>query len=538
MKKINKIAFRIGKERILLSGLNKNLNAYSIKGFTSVDPLDSILSTSSKSSSMINSITTSKTNLHYQNLDCKYFTNLNEHYSYLFSEYGYFKYRVIVEIAWLKKVLVSFPLPSLTSNSNSNSNSSSNFSSNDSLKPLINYLDNINSSFNEESFFRIKAIEKITNHDVKAVEYYIKELLKVNSKDNKFTEGSKQGEEISELTHFCCTSEDINNLSQGMILKEFLCSVYFPMVSLLIHNLKLKAKQYRDQAMVARTHGQPATPTTFGKEMANFAFRINELVFKMKGVGIKGKFNGAVGNYSAHISVSQSLGIEFDWIGLSKEFVESLGLEFTAYSTQIECHDSVAEILNYNTMINNVIIDLMRDLYGYNMLGYINNSNNQSLTSTNAYSTAEGDLLLSNSLSKHLSSKLPISRFQRDLSDSTVLRNLGVAFSFSVKAYSKAIDTIQNISLNKEIIDTEINKHWELLAEPMQSILRYHRFPDPYELMKEHTRGKKFSEETYRGLIESLKLPENLHNQLISMTPATYLGASKKLCDTIDDYLI
>ena len=430
----------------------------------------------------------------------------------LFSEKSLIKARTRVEIEWLKSV-VSYILP----NSDLNDIKSNILVNKESI---ISKLDQIKNNFNNDSALKVKEIEKTTNHDVKAVEYYIKsEIQRENLPDFLY-----------EFTHFCCTSEDINNLSWSLMINEALNTTYLANVCYLVNNMCKLSIDNSDCPMMSRTHGQSATPTTFGKEIANFSYRLNDLSYKIRNIKLKGKINGAVGNFNAHKIIYPN----FDWPMHSKVFIENLGLEFNPYTTQIENHDSLCEVLNYISLINTVMIDLTRDLYGYNTLGYLSNTEEN----RTKLSIAEGNLNLSNKLLKYFTTKLPISRYQRDLSDSTVIRNIGISLGHSILAMSNLNDYLLSVTVKKETMQTELNEHWELLAEPLQTIMRFYGFKDPYEILKEHTRGKKFTKDEYLKLVSSLTtLPKDIQVFLLNLSPSTYLGNSKEMALKIKDYL-
>lgn len=432
---------------------------------------------------------------HDFNLNNKYYTNLNTSFCLLWSEYRLFKNRVEVEISWLKVITKLFK------------------------KEIENrILNNINDNFSIEDFLEIKEIEKVTNHDVKAVEYFIKNKLK----------SLNQPKEIYEMVHFCCTSEDINNISLSLMMKQFVNEIFIPMSNIMIHNFASKSIENSKTGMISRTHGQPATPTTFGKELANFTYRLNDIYYKIQLVKFKGKFNGAVGNFNAHISVRQDI----NWIEVSKTFIEMMGLEFNPYTTQIENHDSFSELMFLIVQGNNILLDFIRDMLAYDRINYFENKDSNVLLSK-----AESNIILSNSLLKSISSKLQVSRFQRDLSDSTSMRNFGVIFSYNIKAFILVTEFLEKVKINLKLLSDELDNHWELLAEPMQTILRHNGFKDPYELLKEHTRGKKFNKESYMSLIKSLNLPMEIESKLLSLTPSNYLGNSVEMSNDIYSYL-
>ena len=430
----------------------------------------------------------------------------------IFSEYGLLRFRVEVEVRWLQK-LASHPgipeVPAFSTAANA-------------------ALDAIVANFNEEDAGRIKAIEKTTNHDVKAVEYFLKEKVAGNS----------ELAAVSEFIHFACTSEDINNNSHGLMLKEAREQVIVPFCEKLVAEIKRLAHEYRDIPLLSRTHGQPASPTTMGKEMANVAYRLERQLKQIKAVEILGKINGAVGNYNAHISAYPDV----DWHQFSEEFVTGLGLTWNPYTTQIEPHDYIAELFDAIARFNTILIDFDRDVWGYICLGHfkqrtvageIGSSTMPHKVNPIDFENSEGNLGLANALFDHLAAKLPISRWQRDLTDSTVLRNLGVAVGYSLIAYQATLKGISKLEANAGNMASDLDSNWEVLAEPIQTVMRRYGIEKPYEKLKELTRGRRVDADGMREFIDTLALPEEVKVELKKLTPANYIGRAVKLVDEL-----
>ena len=430
----------------------------------------------------------------------------------IFSEYGLLRFRVEVEVRWLQK-LASHPgipeVPAFSTAANA-------------------ALDAIVANFNEEDAGRIKAIEKTTNHDVKAVEYFLKEKVAGNS----------ELAAVSEFIHFACTSEDINNNSHGLMLKEAREQVIVPFCEKLVAEIKRLAHEYRDIPLLSRTHGQPASPTTMGKEMANVAYRLERQLKQIKAVEILGKINGAVGNYNAHISAYPDV----DWHQFSEEFVSGLGLTWNPYTTQIEPHDYIAELFDAIARFNTILIDFDRDVWGYICLGHfkqrtvageIGSSTMPHKVNPIDFENSEGNLGLANALFDHLAAKLPISRWQRDLTDSTVLRNLGVAVGYSLIAYQATLKGISKLEANAGNMASDLDSNWEVLAEPIQTVMRRYGIEKPYEKLKELTRGRRVDADGMREFIDTLALPEEVKIELKKLTPANYIGRAVKLVDEL-----
>ena len=383
-------------------------------------------------------------------------------------------------------------------------------------------------SFNVEEAEKVKDIEKETNHDVKAVEYYLK---------NKFDE-DEELKKKKEFLHFTCTSEDINNLSYALMLKNAIDDVLLPKLESLIGIIREKAHEYADIPMMSRTHGQPATPTTVGKELANFVFRVNRQIKVVKEIKPLGKFNGAVGSFNAHIVTFPDI----DWEELAQNFVESLGIEYNPYSTQIEPHDSLAQISNAFSLANTILIDFARDMWGYISYGYfkqltiageVGSSTMPHKVNPINFENGEGNLGIANSVFSFFTTKLPISRFQRDLSDSTVMRNIGVAFAYSISAYSALERGLARIEVNKEVVIEELDSHYELLAEVVQTVMRRYEIENPYEKLKGFTRGKHVTQQDFEVFIGSLELPEDEKKTLLELTPSKYIGLAPKLAKKV-----
>ena len=430
----------------------------------------------------------------------------------LFSEYGLQRARLEIEIKWLAFLALHPKIPDIQSFSNSQ----------------LEELEAIYKNFDLEDSARIKTIEQTTNHDVKAIEYFIQERLE-NPEYQKYLS----------FIHFGCTSEDINNLSYSLLLKKCRDHVLVPQFENLHKNLLTKAQEYKNEAMLARTHGQAATPTTMGKELINFAARLQNNLSQFKKVPITGKLNGAVGNYNAHLVAYPDI----DWPKLCQAFVELLDLEFNAYTTQINPHDDIAQFCHSLIRLNNVLLDLVKDIWGYISLGYFKQKANSQETGSSTmphkinpidFENAEGNLGLANSLLDFFSNKLTISRWQRDLSDSTVLRNLGVAFGYSIISYQSILTGLAKLQVNSALLKSELNNHWELLAEPVQTVMRRYGITDAYEQLKDLTRGTTLTQGLLHEFINSQKLPPDVKAGLKKLTPADYTGYAG---DLVDRYL-
>ncbi|GJL74642.1 adenylosuccinate lyase [Nitrosomonas sp.] len=430
-----------------------------------------------------------------------------------FSEFALIRFRVQVEVAWLKALSNEPGIAEIAP-----------FSNETDVR-----LDGLVAGFSVADAEAIKSIEAVTNHDVKAVEYWLKQTLADNSEIT----------EAAEFIHFACTSEDINNLSHGLMLKMSLDQVMLPALDKVIAKLVELAHLLADLPMLARTHGQPATPTTLGKEIANVAYRLQRGRRQLAGVAILGKINGAVGNYNAHLSAYP----ELDWENFAQSFVESLGLTFNSYTTQIEPHDTIAELFDAYARINTVLLDLNRDIWGYISLGYFKQKTQAGEVGSSTmphkvnpidFENAEGNLGIANALLRHLSDKLPVSRWQRDLTDSTVLRNMGVALGHTLLAYDSCIKGLNKLEANPEQLSLDLNNAWEVLAEPIQTVMRRYGVPNPYEQLKTLTRGKSgITREVLHQLIRGLSIPEAEKNRLLAMTPQNYIGVAIELARRI-----
>jgi len=421
----------------------------------------------------------------------------------IFSEFGLIRYRVIVEIRWLQALAAHESIKEIPTLS----------------KNAQHFLNELISNFNETQAQRVKTIEKTTNHDVKAVEYFLKESIA----------NVPELMEISEFFHFACTSEDINNLSYALMLKEAREQVLISQMNSVISAIKELAHRYAEIPMLARTHGQPASPTTLGKEMANVVYRLQRQLAQIAEVEILGKINGAVGNYNAHLSAYPDL----DWSAFSKRFVESLGLTWNPYTTQIEPHDYIAELFDAIARFNTILLDFSRDVWSYISIGYFKQRTIEGEVGSSTmphkvnpidFENAEGNLGIANALFHHLASKLPISRWQRDLSDSTVLRVLGVGAAHSVIAYGSCLKGISKLEVNENALMDDLKDAWEVLAEPIQTVMRRYSIAEPYEKLKALTRGQNINKETLKAFISSLEIPEPEKQRLLEMTPASYIG--------------
>ncbi len=435
-------------------------------------------------------------------LDGRYGDKTNE-LKPIFSEFGLMRFRVRVEIRWLQALAVQNDIEEVPALS-------------DEANALLN---NITDKFSETDALRIKEIESTTNHDVKAVEYFVKEKIT----------GNKELEKISEFIHFACTSEDINNLSHALMLKESHDSVMRPALMEIINAITTLTVKYADQAMLARTHGQTASPTTLGKEMGVFAHRLNRQLSQLDEINFLGKMNGAVGNFNAHLSAYPDV----DWPALSKSFVENLGLQWNPHTTQIESHDYMAEYFQAMSRFNTILVDFCRDIWGYISLGYfkqntvageIGSSTMPHKVNPIDFENAEGNLGLSNCILTHLAEKLPISRWQRDLTDSTTIRNNGTGIAYALLAYKSCLKGISKLETNPDVLASDLECAWEVLAEPVQTIMRRYGIEKPYEKLKELTRGQSLNAEILHNFINSLDIPATEKNRLLKLTPATYIG--------------
>jgi adenylosuccinate lyase len=420
----------------------------------------------------------------------------------IFSEFGLIRCRVEVEVRWLQQLSRHAGIPEVPVFSEA---------TNAQLNAIV-------SNFSEANAQSIKDIERTTNHDVKAVEYFLK---------NQFA-GNKELEAVLEFVHFACTSEDINNLSHALMLKAGR-EVFVEDAQAIIDAIVKLAHDYAADAMLARTHGQTASPTTVGKEMANVAARLRRQLAQVNKVELLGKINGAVGNYNAHLSAYPDI----DWQTSANEFVESLGLTWNPYTTQIEPHDYIAELFDAIARFNTILIDFNRDIWGYISLGYfkqktiageVGSSTMPHKVNPIDFENSEGNLGIANAIFTHLAQKLPISRWQRDLTDSTVLRNMGVGFGYGMIAYASTLKGISKLEINRARLTEDLNNSWEVLAEPIQTIMRRYNVAEPYEKLKALTRGQAITREVLANFVETLEIPEDAKQAIRELTPANYIG--------------
>ena len=445
-------------------------------------------------------------------LDGRYQSKLDALRPY-FSEYALIKHRAWVEIEWLKALSAAKELAEIAP-----------FSA-DTIKEL----DAAVAEFSEEDASQVKAIESRTNHDVKALEYWLKE---------KFI-GNHEVKAASEFIHFACTSEDINNLSHALMLKAARDAVMLPFLNDLVIRLTDLATEFADQPMLSRTHGQTASPTTMGKELANVAYRLKRQHLQISNNEMLGKINGAVGNFNAHLSAYP----DFDWEVFAKRFVESLGLSYNPMTIQIEPHDYMSELYDALARANTILIDLNRDIWGYISVGYfkqkvkageIGSSTMPHKVNPIDFENSEGNLGLANAVLRHLAEKLPISRWQRDLTDSTVLRNMGVAFGYTLLGYDSCLRGLNKLEINRAKLNEDLDNSWEVLAEPIQTVMRRYGLENPYEQLKELTRGKGgINKESLHTFIEILKIPAEAKQLLLALTPANYIGKAAELVKRI-----
>ena len=425
----------------------------------------------------------------------------------IFSEFGLIRYRVTVEVRWLQALAAASDIsevPPFSEHANA-------------------LLDGIVNGFSEQDAQRVKNIERTTNHDVKAVEYFIKEKIA----------GNGELEAVSEFVHFACTSEDINNLSHALMLRDGRGEVLLPEADSVIDAIRELAHRFADKPMLSRTHGQPASPTTLGKEMANFVHRLERQRSQIAGVELLGKINGAVGNYNAHLSAYP----EIHWPGFAQTFVESLGITWNPYTTQIEPHDYIAELFDAVSRFNTVLIDFSRDIWSYISLGYfrqktvageVGSSTMPHKVNPIDFENAEGNFGIANALFGHLSSKLPVSRWQRDLTDSTVLRNLGVGIAHTSIALQSLLRGIAKLEIDEEKLREDLDANWEVLAEPVQTVMRRYGIERPYEKLKELTRGQRITPGDMQRFIDGLELPESAKSGLRALLPSNYTGNAEQ----------
>jgi adenylosuccinate lyase len=433
---------------------------------------------------------------------------LREH----FSEFGLIRARLKVEIEWLKALAAEPHFTEIAPFSPS----------------TVAELDALVANFTVEQAAEVKAEEAVTNHDVKALEYWIK----------KNTKGSAEVVKVSEFIHFACTSEDINNLSHALMCQGAREQAMLPTLDKVVAKLVELAHAYAEIPMMSRTHGQPATPSTMGKEMANVAYRLQRARARIAQVELLGKINGAVGNYNAHLAAYPG----YDWEGFAKRFVESLGLVFNPYTIQIEPHDALAELFDAFARANSILVDLDRDVWGYISLGFfkqkvkageIGSSTMPHKVNPIDFENSEGNLGLANAMLKFLAEKLPISRWQRDLTDSTVLRNMGVGLGYALLGYDSLLKGLGKLEINADLMKADLDANWELLAEPIQTVMRRYAVPNAYEKLKELTRGTRVSREGMQAFVSTLDIPEAAKTELLKLTPWDYTGKAAELAKRI-----
>jgi adenylosuccinate lyase len=437
------------------------------------------------------------------------YKNLCSDINEIFSEHNLIKTRVQVEIEWfifLSKLKNLKSLPNFTNNQ-------------------VSFLRSIYLNFNYTDSAKVKKIEDVTKHDVKAVEYFIKDKIKSNKSIYKY----------KEHIHICCTSEDINNVAYALMIKSARDSMLIE-TDKLQKKIKSLGKKYKKIPILSHTHGQPASPSTMGKELINFQKRLSSQIHDLKNIKIQGKFNGATGNYSAHSVTYPNI----DWPKSIRRYLSNLKIDINSHTTQIEPHDYIADICNKINHINSILIGFSQDIWSYisknyftqkNITGEIGSSTMPHKINPINFENAEGNLGMSNALNHFFSNKLTISRLQRDLSDSTVLRNIGLTFSYSIIAYKNILIGLDKLQINKDKIDSDINDSWEILAEPIQMVARKYHISDSYEYLKKHTRGKKVNKEVIHKIIQELQIPESEKHCLLELTPKKYIGYATKLCD-------
>ena len=445
-------------------------------------------------------------------LDGRYSSKVESLRQY-FSELALIRYRVLIEIEWLQALAAEPVLAEVPE-----------FSA-----ATVKELDAIVTGFSELDGAAVKTIEARTNHDVKAIEYFLKERLAGNAEIAK----------VAEFIHFACTSEDVNNLCHALMLKAARDDVMLPALDRIIWRLTAMAHELADAAMLAHTHGQPASPTTLGKEMANVVARLKRARQRIAGIKLLGKINGAVGNYNAHMVAYP----EIDWEKFARSFVESLGLEFNPYTTQIEPHDAIAELFDAYARANTIMLDLDRDIWGYISLGYFTQKTKAGEVGSSTmphkvnpidFENSEGNFGIANALLRHMSEKLPVSRWQRDLTDSTVLRNMGTALGYTLLAYDSLLKGLGKLEANYTMLSSDLDANWDVLAEPVQTVLRRYGVSGAYELLKDLTRGKGgITRESLHEFIKTLTIPDSAKNSLLELRPATYVGKAIELAKKI-----
>ena len=429
-----------------------------------------------------------------------------------FSEYGLIRYRLLVEIEWLKALAAEKHFAEIPA-----------FSA-----ATLTALDAAVADFSPRDAAAVKRIEARTNHDVKALEYWIKRRFAAND----------EVKAAREFIHFACTSEDINNLAHALMLKTARDAVLLPRLDALIGQMRQMAHDYAEIPMMSRTHGQPATPTTLGKELANAVYRLQRARTRIATISLLGKMNGAVGNYNAHLAAYP----DFDWASFARHFVEKLGLEFNPYTIQIEPHDALAELFDAIARCNSILIDFNRDMWGYIGLGYFKQAAKAGEVGSSTmphkvnpidFENSEGNLGLANALLRHLTEKLPISRWQRDLTDSTVLRNVGVALGHTLLAWESCLRGLGRVEAVPERLHADLDANWELLAEPIQTVMRRYGVANPYEKLKKLTRGQRVSRQALQQFVAKLPIPAAAKVELLALTPWSYIGKAAELAKQI-----
>ena len=429
-----------------------------------------------------------------------------EKLSEYFSEYAYIKYRIIVEIKWLEKILNNKEIVD--------------------FKGKLNVLENIITNFNIKECEKVKEFEATTNHDVKAIEYYIREKIK-----------GTEVEPYAHFVHFACTSEDINNIAQSLMLKDALKNILLPQMDEIVTSVETKANKLNKLPLLAHTHGQPATPTTVGKELAVFAYRWNYIKNKIMNIKLKGKFNGATGNFAAHV-----VAYDIDWINFAKEFVESFNLEYNPLVTQIESHDTICEVMSYIKLFNNVTMDFNQDMWTYISMKYFKQKAIATETGSSVmphkvnpinHENSMANIRIANSIIDNFTNNLQVSRMQRDLSDSSNLRNLGVVLAHTIISITQTIKGFAKMEPNEDVLKEDLDNNPEVLAEAIQTVLRKNKYNNAYEMLKDLTRGKNVTIESMREFVEELKINEEDKKKLLKLTPQNYTGLSSKLVDYI-----